>query len=497
MKKLIAGLFFTLSILLSAPATSQFSGCSAGFCSPGDGDVDGIPISNACTNASGTTITFTAQGVGNAQPNRVSVVTLNWDDSTAAGTAQLTAATIGGISMTRAVRAATGGQSSNSEIWYASNPTGTSANIVLTFSTTVNAVTIEVYSLLGYNTVSASTTGTTSVTQAFNNKQLALAAGSRRVNVSTSLSNMTNDFSSACGANLWGVHASQKLNGNNGSLTSAISPTSNTPLIALAKWAVGSGANSCNASATFLNRTSGLDVTHLNAYTNLICGLDNDGVLTKLDTLYTFATQDQTTANLNLISSSYTIVPQSSPTWTIDRGYTGVANSTSVYLYNGFAPPTPGGGAVWTNNNASVSIWSNTAGQTTGWSNGVTGGPGNGSIFILPRDGSNQAQFNLNSIPGTIVSNTDGHGLFAVNMTSGTTLDSYINGASVGTLSTTAAAPWGGPLPFLASGNYPGQIHNGWNGQLSAASAGGALTATDHANLYTRMRAYMTAVGVP
>ncbi len=98
-------------------------------------------------------------------------------------------------------------------------------------------MTIAIYRLVGFNSLApqATTVGTTSVTQAFQAKNLAIEAGSRTVNVSTSLSNLTNDFSSACGANLWGVHASGVLNGN-GTLTSTISPTSNNPLIALGVW---------------------------------------------------------------------------------------------------------------------------------------------------------------------------------------------------------------------------------------------------------------------
>lgn len=205
----------------------------AGLGSPDD--TSGDPVSNACTASSGTTITFTAQGVGAADPRRISVVSINWSDSTAAGTAELNGVTVGGLVMARAVRASGNNQNSNSEIWYVANPTGISANVVATFSTAVDGITIEVYRLIGYQSINAITTGTTSVSQAYTNKQIAIAAGSRTVNVSTSLSNMTNDFSSACGSGLWGVHASQRLSGN-GTLSSSISPTSNNPKIALAVW---------------------------------------------------------------------------------------------------------------------------------------------------------------------------------------------------------------------------------------------------------------------
>jgi hypothetical protein len=201
-----------------------------------------------CSIVSGTTVTFTAKGIGNAAANRVTVVSINWGDSTSAGTAELTGVTIGGVAANRAVRASGDNQNSNSEIWFLQTPTGTSANIAITSSTTIDAATIDVYRLVGYNSLVpvASTTGTTSASQAYTNKQVALAAGSRTVNVSTSLSNMTNDFSSACGSSLWGVHASQKLNGTS-TLTTSINPTSNNPKIALAVWGVNPPPPSCTS----------------------------------------------------------------------------------------------------------------------------------------------------------------------------------------------------------------------------------------------------------
>ncbi len=238
MKRLAFLIGFALC-LTTIPVKAQFIGeCRYGFCSQVDA-ASVTPVSTACSTASGTTTTFTAQGTGNAASSRVSVVSINWGDSTLAGTAELTHITLGGVEMARAVAASGNDQNSNSEIWWVANPTGTTANIVVTASTAINAITLQVYSLINYKSVApvASTTGTTSVSQAYTNKQLALAAGSRTINVSTSLSNMTNDFSSACGANLWGVHASQVLHGN-GTLASAISPTSNNPKIALAVWAV-------------------------------------------------------------------------------------------------------------------------------------------------------------------------------------------------------------------------------------------------------------------
>src|SRR5258706_1226802 len=139
-----------LKYLLAALLVLASPASAAGWMPLADSIV--TPVSNACSTVSGTTITFTAQGTGGANPNRISVVSINWDDSTNAGTASITAVTIGGISMIQSVSALSGAQNSNSEIWYVSNPSGTTANIVITAATAINGITIEVYSLVGFVT---------------------------------------------------------------------------------------------------------------------------------------------------------------------------------------------------------------------------------------------------------------------------------------------------------------------------------------------------------
>ena len=246
----------------------------------------------------------------------------------------------------------------------------------------------------------------------------------------------------------------------------------------------------CLTAVTFLARTSGLDATHTNAYAALICGLVDDGIWTKLDALYVFATQDQTTANLNLVSTSLGISPQGSPTWTADRGYAGVENGSGVYLFNNFTPS----GTLFTTNNAHASVWSNSSGQSVGEQFSLFGG-GGGIIQIEARNTSDQAKFFLNSTSGITVTSTNGIGFFAVNMSGGNTLDAYKDGSSVGTLSIAASGSWGGPLPYLASNNFPGTVVHGTGNQISAASLGDSLTATEHANLSSRVHTFMTAVG--
>lgn len=568
MKRFFAALGIVLaSWLWIGQGEAQFdriNGCAKeGFCSPNGAKV--TPVSNSCISSSGTTITFTAQNVGGANPNRTTVVSINWDDSTAAGTAQLTAMTVGGISMTRAVRATSGNQSSNSEIWYVANPTGSSANIVATFSTAVDGITIEVYSLIGFVTIPiATTTGTTTVSQVFNNKQLAFASASRRVNVSTSLSNMVNDFSSACGSSLWGVHASQKLNGNNGTLTSTISPTSNTPEIALAVWSAS--PVSCSQAAAFLARppavytgtiattvmtvtavtsgtiavgqtisgtgitgaptitsfgtgtggtgtynisasetvavgetiTSGLNTTHTTAVTDLICGLVTDGVWSKLDALYIFATQDSTTAGLSLVSATYNAdVLTNPPVFTADRGFAGTDNNATNRIVDTKFNPTTAVSPQFTQNSAHISVWGvSNLGTNGNQAMGIVGGGNESSIYTRFTDNKAYFRLGVNSGAGVTVADDVGH--YIANRTTSSALQGYKNGASILTdNANSSVAPASLNIYGVASNCGGGGCPFGTSQQEGELSIGSSLSSTDATNFYNRLRTYMTAVGVP
>lgn len=498
-KKLLAGLL-ALSLAWS-PVAAQVPITGAGSASADNSS--GTPISNACLNSSGTTITFTAQGVGGAAPNRTTVVSINWSDSTAAGTAILTGMTVGGLTMTRAIRTTSAAASSNSEVWYVANPTGTTANIVASFLTAVDGVTIEVYSLLGYTTVPlAGTTGTTSVSQGYNNRQLAIGAGSRTTNVSTSLSNMVNDYSSACGSSLWGVHSSQRLSGNGGTLTSAISPTSSNPKIALAVWSTQT-SNVCIESTAFIARTSGMDATHQNAYGALICGLVADGLFSRFDVLYIHATQTSTIALLNLVSTNFNGTANGSPTFTTDRGFTGVDASTTVYIETGFAPTINGQccGGNYGQDTAHISSWSNTN-ATSGAAGGVILGASTGPIRhaeIYPKYNDGNAYFRINSNiadSGQSIANSNSTGHYIANRSASNATQAYRNGSSILTNSNVSTSTPGNNFAGLANRDL-GNVGSGGGYQICEQSIGSGLSSADALIFYNRLRTYMTTVGVP
>lgn len=71
---------------------------------------------------------------------------------------------------------------------------------------------------------------------------------------------------------------------------------------------------------------------------NLILALKSSGVYSKFDLLYILAAHDQQASDLNWINSSFTLGRVNTPTWTVDRGYTG--DAVGMELTTGYAPAT-------------------------------------------------------------------------------------------------------------------------------------------------------------
>lgn len=76
-------------------------------------------------NPASTTVTFTSVNIGTAASNRVVVLCFNSDINIASSV------TVGGVSMTKALEEST--IMSSLQIWYGTVPTGTTANVVLSF----------------------------------------------------------------------------------------------------------------------------------------------------------------------------------------------------------------------------------------------------------------------------------------------------------------------------------------------------------------------------
>ncbi len=252
-----------------------------------------------------------------------------------------------------------------------------------------------------------------------------------------------------------------------------------------------------DAVAAFLARTSGLDATHVNAYTALINSLISHGIWSKLDVLHIYATQDSTTALLNLISTSYNAITHGSPTFTADRGFTGVDTSSTVYIDTQFNPVTATT-PVYAQNSAHMSAW--VLNNVT--SNQPTIGSYNGSNtdYLYSKfvgDGKAYFRINVTAVAGQQgVANSDARGHYISNRSTSSAIQGYMNGSSI--FSDGAQASIAPPsLNIYALGGNNNGTAAGTGQQEAELSLGSNLNSTDAGNFYGDLRTYMTAVGVP
>jgi hypothetical protein len=224
-----------------------------------------------------------------------------------------------------------------------------------------------------------------------------------------------------------------------------------------------------------------------------------DGIWSKLDALHIYATQDSTTALLNLVSASYNGVANGSPVFTVDRGFQGVSASTTVYIDTGFNPRTASS-PQFTQNSAHLGVWSNTATQLPD----ALFGSRDGSVdcYFLGQyssDGFKYWRLNCGHNAGnfaTVQPANSNNGFYVASRSSSLNTAGYQNGSSLNSSSSDGSnLPPNMNLYSIAINNNGAA--SGCAAQQCAISIGSNLTATDVTNFYNRLRIYMTAVGVP
>jgi hypothetical protein len=249
----------------------------------------------------------------------------------------------------------------------------------------------------------------------------------------------------------------------------------------------GSSPVVCTQAQGFFARASGLDSIHKRAYNDLICGLVNAGIWSKLDVLYIFAAPDSTTALLNLVNSSFTATAQGSPTFTADRGY--AVSATDNYVSSNYNFST--NGTNYTQDSASMGGWSAAAGSTfwPAWDTN-TGFGGNTNIITFD---AGDIGFTINDTFQLSVGNdADGSGMFVAVRPNSSTAIVYRNGVSFGSVSQTSVALENG---VLETGGDTTNALNHFSGTIRAMFAGGSLSPTDVSTFYGLMSTYMRAVG--
>lgn len=244
-------------------------------------------------------------------------------------------------------------------------------------------------------------------------------------------------------------------------------------------------AASSDAAATtaFLARTSGLDATHINAYKGLINGGVADGWFAKMDVLWVPATQDVTTAGLNLVSASFPLTNHGA-TFTADQGFAG--DGISQYVDTGWNLATDA--ILFVADHAHIAARSNSVSTaSTQVMIAGTGGDTGSSFDSLDNIYLTERGFTNNSASGGT------KGFFVGVRAPSEAMSNYKDGSLLGHPTAIPDQQASGTLRFLVDAS--GSLFSSF--QLSLVSAGGELSPTDVANYAARVATYMTAVGAP
>jgi hypothetical protein len=206
--------------------------------------------------------------------------------------------------------------------------------------------------------------------------------------------------------------------------------------------------------------------------------------------LYLFAAADGQAALVNWKTpGTFNAGLVNTPAFTADRGFTG--NGSNAAITTGYTPSIAGAGM--TQNSAHVSGWSNTAGAAANTNQRLVGNSSlvANRILLMPRNTGNIASSLLNS--GTVLdpANTLSDGHFIANRSASNAAQVYRNGTSLGSGAPASTGLSTASIRFLQDNATFSTL------QISSASIGQSLNATQAGDFYTALRAYMTAVGVP
>lgn len=241
----------------------------------------------------------------------------------------------------------------------------------------------------------------------------------------------------------------------------------------------------CSQATTFLARTSGLSGTETSAYTTLICGLVSDGNFSLFDALYIFATNSTTTAGLNVVSTSFTLTPHGTLTFSADNGYTG--DGSTGWLDTGVTYS----GTQFTQNSGSLGVYvlaQNSCGAVC-----VEIGATFPASFL-----QNQFTTTMQGFIGGSDSllTTTIPAQWIITRTSSVVDVLYRNGSSAATGTSASTGLPTQSMSILAMNQFGGTQGDFSPDKLSAAWIGGAVNATQAGQIDKRINCYMTALGI-
>jgi len=216
---------------------------------------------------------------------------------------------------------------------------------------------------------------------------------------------------------------------------------------------------------------------------NLIGSLKTGGVWSKSDCFYVEAAHSSQAARQNWIADQYNLTAVSSPTFVVDRGYTG--DGSSSYLDTGFNPSTAVGNYAL--DSAAFGYWSRLniqTGSASGFSDGTN------AVLMNPRNGSDLTVARINSATNLTPANTDARGFFAINRSASNVTNTFKNGVPGTPGSALSTSKPNGTIRFgaLTAASFNAQ-------QFAAGFIGASLSDAEHLALYNALLTYMQAVG--
>jgi|SRR5262245_5736539 len=233
----------------------------------------------------------------------------------------------------------------------------------------------------------------------------------------------------------------------------------------------------------------------LTLVSNLIIALKAAGVWTKLDRLWLFAGEDQSSALTDMVALDLATAVNS-PTFTTDRGYQGEnSGSPTKYISLGFNPSADG--VNYTLNSCHIMSWMHTtpSGMSNdGWTvHAVDGSNFAAGIKIWQPSGSS-GDYTLNNDGASGGSGTYTYpGSKIINRSGASTLQIYANTTQANTATTTSQTVPNGNAVALCSATFAfglGEI-------VGAISFGGSLSSTNVSDYYDALRDLMDGIGAP
>lgn len=214
------------------------------------------------------------------------------------------------------------------------------------------------------------------------------------------------------------------------------------------------------------------------AIDRLVRALHSADVWSKLGGLWVLGAHAAQAARLNWINPGSTsdMTAVNSPTFTVDRGYTG--DGSTAYLNTTAAINTM---SPYAQNLAHTGVWSLTEGTnaTAEMTNAA-----NTTLRHTSRNAGSNFVSRLSSTNNTTIANSVGSGHSVANRSASNLTTFYVNGASIGTDNDPST---GVPTDALRAAVNTRQI--------MAVHIGSSLTAAEVLALYSALNAYKTAIG--